>query len=229
MTGAAAGTPAPVPDPDSVSVDQLKMVLEQLERLDDAEEERRKGADAKLTSTISIMPLVVALATSGLFPLVQNLEALGIWRNVIVSLYAVAVACFLSAIFWALRAIWPSRGTYKQSTIGTISKYRKPGTSLQGLLMDVINTQRECLKNNQKLNGRKLGEYMDSVVLTCCGLACVTIVVVCVVIGVLLGQVHPVRLQSGTSNTASVRVRTGPLQKMMTKKNALPPNAPPTH
>jgi hypothetical protein len=62
------------------SVEQLATVLEQLQRLDDYEEDRRKNADTRLTSVVAIMPLVVALATSGIFPIIQNIDALREWR-----------------------------------------------------------------------------------------------------------------------------------------------------
>jgi hypothetical protein len=169
---------------------QLETVLEQLERLDDGEDDRRKNADARLTSVIAIMPLVIALATSGIFPLIQNLGALRDWRFVVIPLYAIAILCFLSSILWALRALWPLRGTYKQSKISSISKYRKPGTTRRELLLEMIETHREALKHNQNLNGRKLGEYMRSVEISGIGLGFVSLAAIVIAIGILTGHIH---------------------------------------
>jgi hypothetical protein len=182
--------------PEPVSDEQLQMVLEQLQRLDDAEDERRKNADARLTSVIAIMPLVIAIATSGIFPLIQNLSALGDWRFAVIPLYVVAILCFLAGILWALRALWPRRGKYQGLKIGSISKYRKPGTSSRDLLMQMIEDYRVSIRDNRVLNGNKLGEYMDSVFISGVGLAAVTLAVIVIAVGVLTGQIHPPAPQS---------------------------------
>lgn len=192
MNGSPSGTPNASQDAVSPNEDQLEFVLAQLERLQDAEDERRKTADAKLTSTISIMPLVVALATSGVFPLVQNIAALHEWKFVVLPLYAFAILCFLAGVFWALRAIWPARAKYSQSKIGSISMYRKPGMKRRDLLDELIVTERDALRVNQNVNARKLGEYMDSVIVSFCGLFCVVAVFILVCVGMALGQIHPI-------------------------------------
>jgi hypothetical protein len=172
--------------------DQLEFVLKQLERLEDAEDERRKTADAKLTTTISIMPVVVALATSSAFPIIQNTNALRGWRYTVIPLYGVAILCFLAGVAWALRAIWPTRAKYSQPQIGSISKYRKPGTRHRDLLEELIVARRDSLRINQDVNARKLGEYMDSVVWSFCGLIAVVAAVIALLVGIVVGEIRPV-------------------------------------
>jgi hypothetical protein len=187
--------------PFTPSDDQLELVLSKLERLDSAEDERRKTADAKLTSIVSILPIVVALATSSIFPLIQNVDKLGKLKYWIVPLYAISTLCFLLGVLLASRALWPARAEYSQQKVGSISKYRMAGTK-GGLLQDLIIDQRDSLRINQKINERKLREYMDSVTASFVGLFAL---VVCVLIlcgeMVLSGGLRP---QPGTQ-TGAVR------------------------
>jgi hypothetical protein len=129
----------------------------------------------------------------------------------LVPLYTLAILCFLAAILWAMRAMWPLRGKYTQSKVGSISKYRKVVNGHEALLLELITTYRDAIRHNQDMNGMKLGEYMESVTISGAGLLFVTFAAVLMSIGVLRGDIHPNRGRA--FGTVSTSTACGPMRK----------------
>lgn len=163
----------------------LETILTQIERRDDEEDARQETADSKLTSALAVTPIIIALSTTAFFGFIQYAGRFGNFAALFVFLFVLAIISFLGAAASAICGLLPQSAQY--STIGLKTLTSFMGSSDRDeLLRRIISERIKCVLLNKAVNGRKLGLYTQSSILSAIGLTLLSIVVIATTVGISL-------------------------------------------
>jgi hypothetical protein len=170
-----------VPD----DVDQI--ILEQLERLEDAEEERHKRADSKLSSMLVVIPLTVTLASSVVIGGAKDaLTRSGGLGRLIEILIIAAVVAFLVGARDAVRGLDPIRARYHHHNYDAIVAYQsQDAVSLRRYLVEELH---RMLPKNEEINSRKFTDYRRAYYKVMLGTILLTLALMLAISADLLGR-----------------------------------------
>ena len=134
--------------------DDLKAALEELVTLVDAEDERRKGVDTRLSTIVGLTSIAATLATGLIIAQAAGtLSFSSTWSRglfAVLALYLVVQLC--DAIWWAIRG--QSRATYEADAVTDV--VRDPALSEEGWLRQRIGDKANQWLDHQTQNNRKV-------------------------------------------------------------------------
>lgn len=138
----------------SQAKEELSETLDELSALVDAQDERRKGVDGRLSTIVGLSSIAATLATGLIVAQAGgNLNIAATWSHAVVAVLAFYLVLQLcDAIWWAIQG--QSRGTYHSETI--ISVVRNPATEEADWLRSRIEVKFEQLLSSQTQANRKV-------------------------------------------------------------------------
>ena len=166
--------------PDDVREEErrkLEHVLSEIALREQHEDERTRTANAKLTSSLAVLPIIVTLATSGFFVALPIVANLGIAGKALAAFILVPIVFFCGAGVIAIRGLDPLKGRYSVVGMGTIRRFVSSGSYYE-LLRKMIAERGDAVKADDKINGWKLGVYRSAATATVYGLVSLVLVAV---------------------------------------------------
>jgi hypothetical protein len=155
-------------------VKRLEHVIQEIEIRESQEHARQSGTDGKLSGALAILPIIVGLATTAFFEMLPHAAKLGLIGTIATVGFVAAVVCFLTAALIAINGLWPRKNTYGAVGLRTILQFANSRTYTEQL-KTMISERAEVVRNDAKVNERKLGRYMTAQQWTIAGL-CVLVV-----------------------------------------------------
>jgi hypothetical protein len=159
----------------------LELILTQLERRDEEESAREEIANAKLTSMLTVAPIIVTLSTTAFVPFVQFTKDAGGLGIGILWLFVIAIGFFIAATLSALLGLRPQRSQYAAIGLRTINALDEP-TTRESKLHVILSERTKCVRANRAINSTKFGYYTRGVNLLVVGLISVAAIVLSSVI-----------------------------------------------
>jgi hypothetical protein len=173
---------------------KLEHVLAEIGLREEHEDERTRTANAKLTSILAVLPIVIALATSAFFELLPIAAKLGCSGKVFAAAFLLPIAIFCYAAIVAIGGLDPHKAAYSVVGMGVIRKYTGTG-SYEDLLKKMIQERGDAVKLDGDINGWKFGVYRRAASAIVAGLVAIVAVAILFLIAFFF---RPTAFQNGS-------------------------------
>ena len=179
----------------------LDEALRELEALEEQENDRRRGTDAKISALQGTIGIIVTLVAGSASITGLKSTPLTLWSFLTYLAFGSAIAFFVWAAQQVRKASDPQR-IYSRTPQGILQLLESDG-SKRGLVLDAINDYKSLILKNQDITNNKLTWYRASIENIIKGVYCLCAVPAVLFVSIIWGALHA-ECRALTSNTTAV-------------------------